>query len=787
MKHFQSAKTTNLPASFMHFVDNLSRTRCRLRSSFRKPCGITGNLLADSLFAVFLRGFRLAGFTALILAFHPRVQADPVSPEWRFTSVDIGSAPGGTPLTTALKGLIIQVGSHREATVCYDLDLCRLAGVWTQSGSVGIPAGEFPVADETKVSRSPGEVAFTTGSIPGFVDSAEKITAWKDPRPDHAGPLSDIKYRGMHVVPEGVVLEWEQHGLKILEKPGYLRSGKVDRFVRQFEIEPHTGPLLITLCRAISPEGNPLQVWTTFPNASQQIGDYLLLRIPASTQRQSISAEILASSNAHEIEDLRKSFEKDYSTTPFNLRDSQPAHWPESIAARSHVSLQKEEPYVVDTIGLPEENPWHAAMLIGGFDFFADGRAAVCTTPGDIYIVSGIDGALEHVAWRRFAAGLFQPFGLKIIDDDIYVTCRDGVTRFAGAAKSTEATFYERFNNDLKVTRNPRDIVSDLQVDPAGNFYFTKAAPVKEGGGFDEILDQHGTLLRLSPDGKALEIFATGFCSPGGLGMGPNGEITVSDLTDGKSASRLNWVEHFEHTGYFGCAATAHRDPPPEMDDGPLCWIPHRLDPLPGSQVWVPESPRWGPWRGELLHVGDSSLFGVLKQQVEDPARPDCCDNLMQGGVVRFPFKLLPGLRRARFNPVDGQLYVAGFTSDGASSPRGCFQRVRYTGADVHCPLEMNVQRDGIEIRFSCSIDTQKACDTDNWTVETWDDPTEAGGSSKKLSIETITAGTDDRSVFLEIQGLKVAPQISIQYRFKAADDVDLRGEIVGTIHGFDE
>ena len=49
-------------------------------------------------------------------------------------------------------------------------------------------------------------------------------------------------------------------------------------------------------------------------------------------------------------------------------------------------------------------------MRFGGFDFFADGhRAAIGTWNGDVWIVSGIDGDLQQLVWKRIAAGLFQP------------------------------------------------------------------------------------------------------------------------------------------------------------------------------------------------------------------------------------------------------------------------------------------------------------------------------------------------------------------------------------------
>ena len=41
----------------------------------------------------------------------------------------------------------------------------------------------------------------------------------------------------------------------------------------------------------------------------------------------------------------------------------------------------------------------------------------VCTHGGDVWIVSGIDAGLAKLQWRRFAAGLYEPFGLQVVDN----------------------------------------------------------------------------------------------------------------------------------------------------------------------------------------------------------------------------------------------------------------------------------------------------------------------------------------------------------------------------------
>ncbi len=682
----------------------------------------------------------------------PQTPAGEAPGPWLLGTIGVGKLADGTMQTTALKGLAIKIGAHGEAAVCYDLDLCRLAGAWT-GGKFTTPMnllsrGEYPTAL--------GDVAFTTPLVAGFV-SGEAKEPWRDPRPAPFGPLplGQARFRGFYVHGDKTILKWEIGGKEVLEMPQW-EGGKV---VRSIEGEvPPTGL-----------EGVFIQP----------------------------------------TKDLRR------------LTAGGPARWPESVVTQGVLSSDKDAAYVVDTIKLPETNPWNAPMFVGGFDFFRDGRAAVCTFHGDVFIVSGIDEKLEQVTWRRFASGLYHALGLKIVKGEIYVTCRDGLWRLQDLNGDGECDFYEAFNHDIMVTKSFHEFVFDLQTDPQGNFYFAKGGPVKNGGhGFDEICKHHGSLLRVSPDGARMSVSATGFRAPNGIGCGPGGELTTGD-NEGTwtPACKINWLKE---GGFYGVVDLAQRTPPPPDYDRPLCWLPKRVDNSGGSQVWA-TSAKWGPWRDQLLHLsyGRCALYGVLKEEVQIPDAPDCCDRQMQGGVVKFPLKFESGIMRARFNPRDGQLYVAGLRGWQTSGVKnGCLQRVRYTGAPVRMPLALRAKKGGIEIEFSCALEAKSAADVGNWNIEVWNylwssaygspeistlavhgEPTEfdkngvpqfskeqkAKTQHDPLAVKAVRLGADGKSVFLEIPDLKPVMQMAIRYQLGAADGAEVSGEIVNTIHAFGE
>jgi hypothetical protein len=440
--------------------------------------------------------------------------------------------------------------------------------------------------------------------------------------------------------------------------------------------------------------------------------------------------------------------------------------------------------YQLDTLTVPFENPSKSYMRLTGMDFFADGaRAAVCTMDGDVWIVSGIDAKLEKLTWRRYASGLFQTLGLRIVDDVIYTLGRDQITRFHDLNKDGEADFYENFNNDCGVTVAYHEYAHDLQTDSQGSFYYAKGSDL--GG---SKVPQHGAIVKVSKDGATSEVYTYGFRAPNGISVGPGDVVTSSDNQGNWTPTTpINWItKKGQFCGYLPCPPPGTK---PEERPAPLCWIPHSQDNSGGGQVWATSS-QWGPFKDQLLHLsyGKCVLFKALVEKVGEG---------VQGGVVKFPFKFASGIMRGRMNPVDGQLYVVGMRGWQTDAQReGCFQRVRYTGKPANMPLEAKVTKTGIDITFTDPLDRESAGDAGSyiadwanlkWTAgygsdEYWvSDPKKKG--REKLPIQDAKISADGRTVSLRIDGLKPVYYLSIRYRVKAADGTPLNQELIYTIN----
>jgi putative heme-binding domain-containing protein len=381
-------------------------------------------------------------------------------------------------------------------------------------------------------------------------------------------------------------------------------------------------------------------------------------------------------------------------------------------------------PYAVDTIDLPVENPWRALLFCSGHDFLPDGSAYVCTMQGDVWHVSGLTEAAPgetKAKWRRFASGLHQPLGLVVAGGLPYVMCRDQLVALHDLNGDGEADFYECFNNQFATSPGGHDFICGLVRDHAGNFY---TASSNQG------------LLKLAADGQSVEVLATGFRNPDGLGLMPDGTLTVpcseGDWTPGSMIAavpppKVAWPAP---NGSSPAEGLAGLPPPlhfgyPGPQDGrlpalPWLYLPRGIDNSAGGQLWV-DSSRWGPLQNQMLHFsfGAGSHFLLLQDRIEhgNPELPAW----IQGAVVPLVGDFLSGAHRGNFNPVDGQLYVTGMNGWGTYTPGdGSFQRVRYTGQPVTLPIAIKIHADGIWLKFSQALDPRIVQDRFAHFAQAW-------------------------------------------------------------------
>ncbi len=670
------------------------------------------------------------------------------------------------PKYLASKGLVIQLGKKDEAYVCFDTDTLRMAAGWVkgflnlQNTNIGTYKGTGTSAGEIV-----GEVKFRTTNRPGW----SKDAIFSDPRAEQAGPLPKQlgHFKGFYLHENRVVLSYEIEGCAVMESPSLAGAG----FVRSFTAAPSAAPLHLLIAESDGKAALPATA-IIGEVSLEKSGNRLEVTVPAHKATVNFAVMIGPPAAIPAPEDLSK------------FCKGGPARWPQTITAAGTVS-QAKDAYVVDTIPLPEVNPWNSWMRLSALDFFSDGRAAVTTLNGDVWIVSGLDSSLQKVTWKRFAVGLYEPMGLRIVKDTIYVHGRDRITRLHDFNGDGEADFYESFNSDRTLFPSYHAFAFDLQTDSKGNFYY-----IVGGNQLGTKRDWHAALFRVSPDGSTTETVATGFRAPNGMGIGPHDEIVVGD-------NQGHWIPSSKVSlikpgGFYGHVADPRVSPKavaPAAFEPPVCYIPMAMDNSTGGQVWVTGG-KWGPFEGRMLSTsyGKSALLAILDETV---------DGVAQGGAITLPVKFSSGIMRARFSPKDGQLYTTGLKGWQTSGVKdGCFQRVRYTGRPVHLPTALHVGKEQISISFPEVLATAEANDAANFSVEEYDykwwstygspelkisQPGEKGRD--KLEVKSASLSADGRTVTLAIPELKPAMQMEIKLHLRAADGGEIQTTIGNTIN----
>jgi azurin len=419
-------------------------------------------------------------------------------------------------------------------------------------------------------------------------------------------------------------------------------------------------------------------------------------------------------------------------------------------------------PYVIDTLTVPyrDLNPFKTPMRIGGVGALSNGRIAVCTLMGDVWIVNGVDDTLERLVWKRFASGLNQPLGLVVRKDQIHVIGRDQLTRLHDTNRDGEADFYECLTNEFPTARG-NSFALTLHHDDKGRFYwFTRSS-------------QFG-MTRYTPGSKP-EAIATGLRGCNGTGVSPDGSIVFAMPQEGswQPASGIFEVGDGSYHGFFG--------PKPEFGEHgyrmPLCFLPRGIDNSSGDVIFAPNDERFGPLAGKMIGTsfGYCEHYLVLREVMEN--------GQVQGGVVPLPGEFLSGAHRGSFSSKDGHLYIVG--TDGWQSyaqENGSLERIRWTGGKLALPESVETRKNGLILRFNEPIDPSSLNPKKAFAAQWNYLHSEAYGSPEysvrnpgltghdPVKIRSLHALKDGKSVFVEIPQLHPVMQFHLHLDLKTKD-----------------
>jgi hypothetical protein len=688
--------------------------------------------------------------------------------------------------SSVVRGLTVRVGP--EASVLYDLAQGSVRAVWT---------GGFLKFDATRFGLIGTPVPEGTVLWTSDIQRPEKAAA--------------VRFLGQHHTPSGVVLDWEVQGVLLRERPEWVATTGGPALVRHLTIGSRTTPISWWAAghlrgRQLTTEASEQRKAFRIKLGATQAGTESVrsLRLMRNTDANAASAAAVLGGQDLQLDSTTR--EAGGVAQVSSVLTLQPGAavtvdlvlWGGAATAASKfdgwakvqksLRLQTENiqtapdvaeqitrgqrgletgPFAVDTLTLPYDNPYQALLFASGVDFTADGAGYVCTIHGDVWRVTGIDAGLQSLRWKRVASGLFQPLGLKVRGDQVYVLGKDRITRLDDLNRDGVTDFYATFYDGIATSLGGHDYVTCLEVDQEGRFYYA---------------DPQG-VHRVAADGKSAQTLASGFRNPNGMGASPDGRVITVAPQQG-TWTPTSEIAEIRPGGWYGFGGPKVDHNPPLGRDWPLCWIPHTVDNSSGSQAWIPQG-QWGDLGGQMMHLlwGRCGMMLVLR---------DTHGAVAQGAVVPLPVKFLSGPNRATFRAQDSSLYIAGSTGWQTSAVKdGAVQRVRRTGKPLRIPVAWKQDGASLEFTFAEKLDPAVAADAGSFGVRRWNyrytqdygskewsvvDPKKEGRD--EVEVKSAALLPDGKTVRLTLADARPAMQYELRY------DVGFRGQVWFSLHG---
>ncbi|GAB5561838.1 MAG: c-type cytochrome [Synoicihabitans sp.] len=660
--------------------------------------------------------------------------------------------------------------SQGKQWVTFEHDTLRVAGMWQGQGFIDWKSINFDGLHVHR-PRTVGEPVFETADGPGWANPAtgefdDTRFVGLDGRRFGPLPRETMRFKGLYKKDQKIVLSYRVGQTDLLE---HHRASPHGGLERHLNIGASDRDLKVRLSNV----GTAVVIGGAEPVALGNADGFVVASIPAAHTPLKVVFTIGDTVKAEPLDLLP-------------LTTGGPPQWPEVVESPVIRGAQPG-PFQWDSFAMPFVNPWNSRLRATGIDFTPDGSAAIVVCwDGDVWRVDGIaDESAATVSWRRIASGLFQPLGVKLIGDDIFVSCRDQIVRLHDLNGDGETDYYENFNSDHQVTEHFHEFAMGLQADDAGNLYYAKSARHARTA----LVQHHGTLLKVSADGASTEILANGFRAANGVCRNPDGTFFVTDQEG--HWNPMNRINHVvPGNGFYG-NMWSYGSPDDTSDDiveKPLAWVDKGFDRSPSELLWI-DSPKWGALDGRLLNLsyGHGRLELVPHESI---------DGQLQGGLVALPIPDFPtGTMRGRFHAGNGHLYLTGMAAWGTQQMQlaGGFFRVRVTGKPMHLPVEINAHAAGMDVTFSDPIDPASLSPQDGAIkVRTWalKRTAEYGSdhyNERDHEVMDLGLSADGKTLRIGIADMSPVWQMSISYRLTGANGEAVEGEIQNTIHSVRE
>ncbi|WP_273208830.1 c-type cytochrome [Runella zeae] len=419
-------------------------------------------------------------------------------------------------------------------------------------------------------------------------------------------------------------------------------------------------------------------------------------------------------------------------------------------------SPSEEDFYKIVTPPVPEG----VLLEVGGMVTLPDGRLAVATRRGDVWMLDNPSGPKPY--FRKFASGLHEILGLAYQNGALICAQRGELTKLIDKDHDGKADTYETIYA-WPLSAHYHEYSFGPKIAPDGSFFVSGnvAFGDEEWWAGESRRPLRGWIFKISPEGQ-MEPWATGVRSPCGLGM-IDGELFYDDnqgdwigsggIWHAKKGAfmghpaGLKWAnalpgspikitqeqvyatvdprktrdkngnaikpENVQNEKFLTLADMKKKYPETQL---PAVWLPHGILGVSNAEIIADQTNgNFGPFNGQLF-VGDQGQSKVMRVFLEK------VKGEYQGAAFDFRSGFQSGVLRMAWANDGGSLYI-GETNRGwgsAGDANQGLQRLVWTGKT---PFEMKAVRampDGFEVEFTLPVDKKSAQNLASYAIRSF-------------------------------------------------------------------
>ncbi|MCE9529935.1 MAG: hypothetical protein K8T89_02155 [Planctomycetes bacterium] len=437
----------------------------------------------------------------------------------------------------------------------------------------------------------------------------------------------------------------------------------------------------------------------------------------------------------------------------------------EEVGGRWGTEEREREYYPIVNVPIPKD----LVIESGAYCLLPDGRMAVGTRHGEIYILNGIDEKKPNPSYHLYATGLDEIFGLAYKDGAFYVTQSCELTRVTDTKRNGKANRFETIS-DAWGYANYHEYAFGSKFDKDGNLYVALGL----SNSYDSYAFLRGFALKVSPDGKTRAL-ASGLRSPGGIGHNEHGALfyiesqgpwncscSLKAVTPGSfqgHPASFNWYKFVQEMGPMpvapksGSRIITEKERVKQLAPYAVIFPYIRMGRSITGFVVDRTKGKFGPFEDQLF-LGDYTQSLIMRATTEK------VNGVWQGACYPFREGLSTGILNIEFTQV-GNLLCGG--TNRGWPVRGikpfALERLDWSGKMPFEIKRISIEPDGFKIAFTKPVDATTGNDPKSYQITTFTHPYHGGYGGPEIertkpTVKSVKLADDGLSAILVLDNL---------------------------------